>query len=193
MKKIFQLLTISALFLMSLTLSAQEFVKGTKMLSIGIGAGDRYYGSGFNMIIPPLQANLDIGVSEKLGIGYIGVGGLIAYSASRYGYDNWWGRYERRYSNLTIGFRGSYHFALDVKGLDLYAGLMIGYNIASYKETFPPNYDKNYRYYNYDRTYGGVLGGLFAGARYMFNDKFGIYGELGYTVSVLSVGVTFKF
>lgn len=197
MKKIFQLFTITALFtVLSLNAYSQEFVKGTKMLSFGLGLGDRYLGSGYNMVVPPIQANFDYGITDKLGIGHIGIGGLIGFSANRYRWRNGFffnDDFEYRYTNLTIAARGTYHFVLDVKGLDLYGGVILGYNISSVKVNYPAGYVKNGFYGEYENSYGGPIGGLFGGARYMFNDKFGIYGELGYAVSYLNVGVTFKF
>ncbi|HEX8547374.1 MAG TPA: hypothetical protein VF691_10465, partial [Cytophagaceae bacterium] len=191
MKKTFQLFTITALLsVFSFNAFSQEFVKGTKMLSFGLGVGDRYLGSGYNMVIPPLQANFDYGITDKLGVGHIGIGGLVGFSANRYSYRNnffYKDDFEYRYTNFTVAARGTYHFVLDVKGLDLYGGVMLGFNVSSVKTTYPVGYDKNLYYgREFEQKHGGIVSGLFAGARYMFNDKFGVYGELGYTVSLLS-------
>ena len=40
---------------------------------------------------------------------------------------------------------------------------------------------------------GGVVFSAFGGCRYRFNDHVGIYGELGYGISYLNIGVNFKF
>jgi hypothetical protein len=35
--------------------------------------------------------------------------------------------------------------------------------------------------------------GAYIGARWFFTDKFAVYSELGYLISVFNVGITFKF
>jgi hypothetical protein len=36
------------------------------------------------------------------------------------------------------------------------------------------------------------FGGAYAGARWFFNDNIAVYAEVGYLISVLNFGVTFK-
>ena len=83
--------------------------------------------------------------------------------------------------------RGAYHFHgfETVPQLDPYAGLMLGYNIASYSATGG---------YSGPNNFGGGLGySFFLGARWFFTDNIAAFVELGYGVSVLNAGVSFKF
>ena len=77
------ILAITILSLSQTSSYGQEFVKGTKMLSFGVGLGSPGWGYGYNMVVPPLQANFDYGITDKVGIGYIGIGGLVGFSSSR--------------------------------------------------------------------------------------------------------------
>ena len=190
-----KLLLLAIIGMICTATQAQVFQKGTKMLSFGIGLGDRYIGSGYSIVVPPLQANFDLGITNKIGIGYIGIGGIIGYSINRYDYNYAFYNYNYRYtySNLTIASRGTYHFDLDIDKLDLYAGIIIGVNISSVSEKYTGNGKPVPGYvYNPD-GHGGLVAGPFAGARYMFSENFGAYSELGYAVSILTVGVSFKF
>jgi len=38
----------------------------------------------------------------------------------------------------------------------------------------------------------GICYSAFVGARYHFNDKFAAYGEIGYGISALELGISFK-
>lgn len=191
--------TFIALFFfitVAITSHGQVFVKGTKMLSAGIGLGDRYLIlSGYNMVVPPLQLNFDYGITEKLGIGYIGVGGLLSYSVNRYDYSNSIFNYNYRYTytNITIASRATYHFDLGIEKVDLYAGAILGFNIASRSETYTGNGIPASNFSLDPPGNGGLVVGPFAGARYMFNEHFGAYSELGYTVSIFTLGLTYKF
>ncbi len=180
----------------SITSYGQVFQKGTKMLSAGIGLGDRYLIlSGYNMVVPPLQLNFDYGITEKLGIGYIGVGGLLSYSVNRYNFSNsnFNYYYKYTYTNFTIATRATYHFDLGIEKVDLYAGAILGFNIASRSETYTGKGTPASNFYLDPPGNGGLVAGPFAGARYMFNENFGAYSELGYTVSIFTLGATYKF
>ena len=92
-----------------------------------------------------------------------------------------------------MGLRGAYHFNEFVKidKLDLYAGLMLGYNIAS--ETFSSTDPSRTNIAYYGSSYGGFAYSFFGGARYRFTDNIGVFGELGYGISILNIGLNIKF
>ncbi len=92
-----------------------------------------------------------------------------------------------KYSNIIIGVRGSFHYPF-VDKLDTYAGILLGYNIASSKEfgTTIPGWDYSY-------SAGGVVYSGYIGARYYIKDAFALMAELGYGISYLTLGVALKF
>jgi hypothetical protein len=175
-KKTFVWIALIALSLVSFGAHAQEiFQKGTKVVNAGIGIGSYI----------PVEASFDYGIIDGLikgENGAIGVGGYLSWyghSDSFEPYGSW------RYNNILIGARGTFHYQF-VKKLDTYAGLMLGYDIASSR------WDGD--------AYDGVAASasafgfsLFAGARYYFKPTIGVYGELGYGVAYLSGGVALKF
>jgi hypothetical protein len=81
---------------------------------------------------------------------------------------------------LDIGVRGSYHFGkllkVNNKKFDPYAGALLGL----------ANRSSDYRGDTWVRP------GIFAGARYYFSRNFGAYGEAGYGVHAITLGMTFK-
>lgn len=184
---------------------AQSFDKGTTAINLGLGlGGSRYsYLSSYNdnySVSPTFNASVEHGVGY-LGDGVVGLGGFFGQRSVGYEYTSQVGsttyNYDRKWTNTVVGLRGSFHYN-DWHGndkLDLYAGLMLGYNIGGYK-------DKSTRTTNgvtttYDETnrnnYSFVTYSTYVGGRYFFTEKIGAYLELGWGVSAINLGATLKF
>jgi hypothetical protein len=191
MKKTLAIFT--SLMITSFALFAQDdgaFSKGTGVFNLGVGFGDVYWGGSYTSSFPVSPTLVfDYALTDKLGIGNIGVGATVAYSAVKY--SNGDGTYAH-YNGVLIGARGSYHFIIpngSIKNkLDPYAGIMLGFVVTNYSN---PNY--------VGTPFGGGKSsgfqpGIFAGAHYYFTGHFGVHGELGYNgFSILVIGITLKF
>lgn len=179
MKKILVLLLVVCFSITQLVAQESTFVKGDKVLNLGIGLGSTYYSSYYSSSIPALSASFEVGVADNIfEKGVIGVGGYIGYSASKYA--NYW-----KTSNIVVGARGTFHYPL-VNKLDTYTGLLLGYNIASTKY-----YDSYLGGFNASSS--SIASAWFVGARYYFSESFAGMAELGYGVSYLTLGVSLKF
>jgi hypothetical protein len=171
---------------------AQVFEQGSGNLNFGIGFGSPFIFASSKSTLPPISASYEYGVTEK-----IGVGGLIGYTASSYEFQtlnldpnssSLYTNIKTTYSYLIIGARGNYHFVNKDK-IDVYAGAMLGYNVASAKTKETPDDP----FYNYDTgSIGGFAIGGHLGLRYMFSDKIGAFTEVGYNVGYFNLGVTVK-
>lgn len=173
------LFTVAVAFAIT-QMSAQEstFVKGDKVLNLGIGFGSTYYGSYYTSHTPAISASFEVGVKDGvIDKGSIGVGGYVGFASA-----NWENYYKT--TNIMIGARGSFHYPL-VNKLDTYTGLILGYNIFNYK------YESSYA--GETGSTGNVVLAWYAGAKYYFSDKFAAFGEIGYGISYLTLGVAFKF
>lgn len=176
MKKIFAL--TFALFAATLVAPAfaQSYQKSDNMLNAGIGLA-AYTAGG-----------LPIGVSFEKGItDQISVGGFVDFA--RYGYNA--GGYKWNYTFIYAGARASYHLGelLNVGNakFDPYAGASLGFRSASYHDNsgYTADYVSPYN--------SGLFLGIHVGGRYLFSEKFGAFGEVGYGVSALKLGLTAKF
>lgn len=178
MKKNYSLFALLVCF--SIATQAQTFNKKDKFLNFGIGFGSVYGFTGSSSSVPALSGSFEIGVTDKIGIGRIGVGGIIGYSSYKYntGFSTTFSS-----NHILIGARGAYHFDVDVEKLDLYGGVMLGYNSVSYSD--------NLGIFNPGGS--ALVGGIFGGCRYLFSDKIGAFGELGYSIAWLNLGLTVKF
>ncbi|MGZ3864678.1 MAG: outer membrane beta-barrel protein [Bacteroidia bacterium] len=199
MKKII----LSLLVFASVATQAQSFEKGQLDFNVGMGLGNtfigygRYVGAGYAYTrMPVINASGEYGITDAVSIG-----GYLGYTSFKYSWtyndynpnNGTVGTYVDSYkwSFFILGARGSYHFGqfIKVDKLDCYAGLMTGYNIAkaTYTTTDP--------YHSSVYTVGGFGGfawSIYGGARYRFTDHIGVYGELGYGVSILNIGLNIK-
>lgn len=185
MKKISTSLLAVIFVVANLTAQEPVFLKGSKVLNLGIGLGSTLYsGTYYKSQVPPVSASLEIGVVDNiLEKGVVGVGPYIGYTSYKYEYMDWgW-----KYSNIIIGVRGNFHYPL-VDKLDTYTGLLLGYNISSSREFGDPVPGWDYSY-----TAGGVAYSWFVGARYYIRETFALMGELGYGISYLNLGVALNF
>ena len=157
-----------------------NFTQGQIDVNAGIGLLRTFY-SGHRSAVPPVSVSVEYGITDK-----ISVGGFFGYTSTK---DRLW--YDAndyaRYSFTIVGVRGSYHLNLWDR-MDTYAGLMLGYNIASVKyDTDNPYLD------NYAAASSGLALSAYVGGRYMLTEKIGAFAELGYGISVLNLGVNVRF
>lgn len=177
MKKLLAVLIVVTFSFAQLVAQEATFVKGTKVLNLGIGLGSTYYGGLYGSHSPALSGSFEVGIKDDvLEKGSIGIGGYVGYSSAKYA-DYW------KTSNILIGARGSFHYPL-VDKLDTYTGLLLGYNIFS---------TKYYTTFTVGGSSSAVALAWFAGARYYFTDKFAGMAEVGYGIAYLTLGVSLKF
>ncbi|MES2690630.1 MAG: outer membrane beta-barrel protein [Bacteroidota bacterium] len=161
--------------------NAQVYEQGKGQLNVGLGIGSTLTATGFNTTIPPIGVSYEYGFHEN-----ISGGAYLGYSGADYEFAG----YKWTYSYIIVGARGSWHFDfLDSDKLDPYAGLLLGYNIASVSVEKPAGAT----YTPPVATAGGVVIGGHLGMRYHFNEKLGAFAELGYGIAFLQLGVTAKF
>lgn len=156
--------------------SAQPaFKKTDKLLNLGIGLGNPFWGSGYSasLSVNP-TITFEAGVSNK-----ISVGGTVSYSSSKLDL------FDFKYNGIYIGGRGSYHFDISNKNIDVYAGAGLGYIIVSVSSKSAG-------------TIGSAASGIgytaLGGGKYYIGKKTAVYAELGYgSFSILNAGISFKF
>lgn len=187
MKKYLLIFTMSLLGFCA-TIQAQDeggFTKGSVDFNIGVGIGATFYDGTAKASLPPIGASLEFGITEK-----ISVGGYIGYSSatSEFSFVDFTGSgtttYDWTYSYTIVGVRGSYHFAVNNSKLDPYAGVMLGYNVASVDLD---------GFGGASPSVGGLAYSAYLGARYRFSEKIGVFAELGYGIAYLQLGLNVKF
>jgi hypothetical protein len=176
---------LSLLAFSSLQVNSQSFAVGDKDVNLGIGFGATWYsGVGYKSTIPPISASFDLGFKDDIGPGVLGIGGYLGFSSYKWEYSYLY-TYGYKYTTIILGARGTYHMQF-IDKLDTYGGLLLGFRIVSSKYYGDTGYSYS----------GGAGSGLaysfFVGGRYYLADNIAVFGELGYGIAYLTLGVTFK-
>ena len=191
MKKIPLIILIFTL--LTQNIRAQEttatFAKKDNVLGVGFGIGGVYGVSGFSSQSPAFGVQYDRGIVELGMGGVIGVGGFVGYKSivNKFTYNG--DILKDKWNILIIGARGTFHYDLfEVPNLDTYAGTMIAFHVVNKKEDYPTTL-----FVSTTSHTSAVYASIFAGAKYYFTPHVAAFGELGYGVSWLTLGVAFKF
>lgn len=194
----FRLTLFASLVMLSLTtLNAQktQFKKGDLDLALGLGILPTFVVDGAKVQVPPVSLRLGYRVSDNFSLS-----AFTAYSSSSQVQPDILTDNTVRVENdfLMVGIRAAAH-ASRIENWDIYGGFSLGYNIPMVEKTlivaedaeptrddFDPH--RHTRQAENNFTFSG-----FVGATYFFKEKnLGVFGELGYGVSILNVGVNFK-
>lgn len=175
MKNIFKFLCVVVLVFSATFASGQaRYDKGDFLVNAGVGLG-YYYAGGVPLLLSGEWAVNDV----------FTVGPYFGYTSYSYNWG-WGGKW--KYTFIDIGVRGSYHFSelfeITNDKVDIYGGAFLGFLLSSYSGDAFSGYSDPYG--------GGLRLGIHAGARYFFSEKVAGFGELGYGLAPLSLGLTFK-
>jgi hypothetical protein len=147
-------------------MSAQEptFVKGDKVVNVGVGIGSVFNsGTYYTTLIPPLAGS---------------VGPYLGFAAHKYVFSqNGW-----RYSSFILGARGNFHYPL-VDKLDTYTGLLLAYRVVTATDIGNPTGNPSSSVFTWS---------WYVGARYYFKERLAAMAELGYGISYLNIGIAYK-
>jgi hypothetical protein len=170
--------------------NAQSFENGDNVLSAGLGLGSSLGGYTYSSQTPGISIQFEHGNWDIGGPGVISLGGYLGYKSYSYGYAYPGYSYNQKWSYTIIGLRSAYHYnGIDNKNLDVYGGVMLSYNILSYKySSSDPKFD-----YLYHGNYGSEVGlSIYLGGRYYFTDNVAGFLEVGYGISIFTIGAAFK-
>lgn len=170
MKKIIITLVIACASLLSFNANAQStaLLKGDNIISATIGFGSVTLN---NIGVPPISVSYEKIVHEFGNSWRIGVGGFA-------------GLFTQKYENThniggTICAQSNIHFC-PTDHWDIYAGLGLGYVGSTVKNS------------TVTLSVGAFAWSPMLGARYFFNEKFGLNLQLG-GLGIGNVGVSIKF
>lgn len=190
MKKLYKqsvLIIAIAIVAANTTVNAQTFKNGDMVGNLGVGFG--WYGYGYGATsLPAISLSLEKGITDLENIGPLSIGGIVGFKHASYAWNSSFSDFS--WNDIIIAARGAIHYDLfKVSKLDTYGGVALGVRLESYSYytyTLLGNYEKAHTNY----THG--LFALYVGGRYFFSDKFAAFGELGYGLGYLTLGLSFK-
>lgn len=157
--------------------------KGDKLINIGIALVQQnniqvewYYSE--KLTLPSFPVSFEYVIKDNLfkGSGALGLGGVLEYTSLQINNG------KDKHSRFILGARGYLHYAF-VEKLDTYAGVTLAYRGDAYKyesESIPNISD------------GSLMLNAFVGGRYFFTDRFAGMAEVGWGISIVTIGVCFK-
>ncbi|HAP68953.1 MAG TPA: hypothetical protein DCR04_04390 [Flavobacteriales bacterium] len=173
--------------------TAQAWTKYTKLISVGLCAGNYYYlgttraaffgptTGRYNPVTGQISVEGEFGVHE-----YIGVGFNAGFGGARSGTFGVKGSL-----NVPVGVLANFHFYqliedltgtnLHAEAIDVFVGVSIGtgLGVISYNNVS-------------DQVVPLVFGGAHVGARWYFSPNIGLSGQFGFGKSLVDLGVVFK-
>ena len=182
MKNIF--ITAALVFISSSTF-AQTFSKDSVHFNFGVGIGWPYeFEEEYDKLwsLPAFTASIEKGFFSFDSIGSISVGVSTSYKY----FENKRNNKVAQWNNFLIGAMARFNFYfLNDKKLIPYIGVFGGINTIKFKDNF---YAKSN---DYPTNYNGIfpIAYVFAGVKYISKPTFGIYGEVSYGFTYLTLGI----
>ncbi|MGP8215516.1 MAG: hypothetical protein ACLQQ4_08130 [Bacteroidia bacterium] len=173
-----------------------EFMKGTNIISTGIGINSfyNYWGDGYYET-PNFVLTFENGTFGNVGPGTISLGGLFSYQDINENFTGTNGyHYYGNWAYWALSFRSAYHLIVPgAPKFDPYAGVMLGYYF--FNQTFSTN-NPDYTppdspiYTTTPPNYFALS--MYVGARYFLSNTVGIWGEFGSGYTPFTFGASFK-
>jgi Outer membrane protein beta-barrel domain len=189
MKKIL-LSTLGLICAMSLAAQRAPYETGTTLVHAGLGFFSTIYTTSHS---PSYNIGFERGIT-KIGPGTIGIGAVGNFQTSSFNYYNIssttdYLNYDMK--SYTFDVRGTYHPSFfPSKIIDVYGGFALGFNIIN-KNVTPIGFPTNT---NIDLGPKSDLHfALLAGFRVYIKPKIGLFGEAGYDISPIKLGLVAKF
>lgn len=176
-----------------------QIQKGESVASANIGLGNSVFPS--MGALPPLSLEYERGVVEGLfGVDGLdlGVGGVLSYTRAKQDMSAQaaplgLNKVGYKYSDFVVGAKASFHYDFfDLDQLDTYAAIVLGWEVASAKTYGDWGAYSEY-FDNLKYSAGGFHYGISVGARWWFTEAIAANLELGYGLSYLKIGVSYKF
>mgnify|MGYP000501124423 CR=1 FL=1 len=183
------------------------FDENTHIINLGVGFGSRSYhsiyrGAGYAYgRTPAFSLTYEQAYPKKLGPGYLGIGAYLGFQHeySKYDYSYYDNSFylntyysHHKWNYYMVAARGVYHWdVLNAHNAEVYAGVIVGlrFQVHSYETNDPGKKDP----YTYSRSFAYPAYSAFAGARWYFIKNVGLFAEVGYGISYLTGGFSFKF
>lgn len=178
---IIKTLTALSLVLFAFSAMAQgQLSKGNAILQGGIALGSSS-AAYTTSEIPLINVTYEKGIKDNFGNGSLSVGGTVGFKSGK---SNGFG-VDWNYNYMAIAARASWHpYFIKSEKVDAYTGLSLGYHRVAVNTT---------RDFEVNASSAEVVLAFHVGARYHINENLAAFGELGYGLGFLNVGIAYKF
>ncbi len=187
--KIRNLLLLSTM-LLSITQGKGQCPKNNAQffeVAVGVGVVPTFVKDQLQTDIPPVSAGFDYQINERFSVGSR-IGITKVTSAADLLDDGNYEQFKNRF--FMAGLRFSVHSRY-FEHWDLYGGMNIAYTISKIS-VVKGNVALLEKHLNFGEVSGRFMSSAFIGAKFEMKPKTALFGEIGYGVSLFSLGVTRK-
>lgn len=163
------------------------FGKGQVDLQAAVGLFPTYVADKPESILPPLQVSMRWLVSKQVSLGVF-AGYSVSRSKEKLLFDSMRGRWDNQ--TLFLGIENGFHYT-KMDNWDLYSGLTLLYQHLR-METDNPEFKKAMAHSGIREQRGRMSLTAFVGARYALSSHYSVFTELGYSSSILKVGMGYR-
>lgn len=184
MKKVYQLSLVLLLSFCFQTLYAQSKVD----VNFGIGAFPTFAKDKGKVMLLPLTLNASYKLTSKFSLGLY-MGHSVTETNREFLNDGVFTQWKNHFS--TVGIRAAAHTD-KLYNWDIYGGMSLSYNYSKI-EMMEGNMDEMAKHMGIKPKSGKIAASGFLGTRYAFTEMIGLYGELGFGISILTFGCSLRF
>lgn len=183
MKKVYQLSLFVILSIGFQTLHAQ----GKLDVNFGVGALPTFAKDKGKVLVVPLTMNATYKLTNKFSLGVYA--GHSATETNRELFnDGVLSQWQNHFT--TVGIRAAAHSS-NQYNWEIYGGMTVSYNYSRIK-MMEGDLDQMAKHMGIKSHSGKVAASAFLGTRYAVTDKLGMYGEVGFGISILTFGVSLR-
>lgn len=183
MKNVFSLSLLFCLFVGSQTVYAQ----GKVDINLGIGAFPTFAKDKGKVMLLPLTLNAAYKLTSKFSLGTY-VGHSVTKTNREILNDGVLSQWKNHFT--TVGIRAAAHTD-KLYNWDIYGGMSLSYNYSRI-EMVDGSMDKMTKHMGIKPKSGKVAASGFLGTRYAVTENMGLYGELGFGISILTFGFSLR-
>ena len=179
---------VALLIITSQTSFAQQWKKQRSNVDFRVGLLPTFSKDDGEVKVLPLSLNYDYRIAEKISLGAF-LGYSVTETERQEISDGMIAQWRNRLT--IIGIRAAAH-TNKFEDWDIYGGFSIGYNLTRL-ETLAGDAAEIRKHKKLPESSGKMTMSGFIGGRYSLTDQVGISGEIGFGISLASIGVSYKF
>ncbi|PSR12922.1 MAG: hypothetical protein DA408_19305 [Bacteroidetes bacterium] len=194
MKKYSLFLLLLLVALLNLPAQQVKFKPGQLQANLGIGLVPTYPADATITLVPPVSVSADVYLSPNLFLG-----AYVGYSEAKGETTFVNAGITEQYHNATylVGLRTGIQ-SNDLDGWRVYGGFLTGASLPKVTKTIeflPGEIERADDLPSFTRPTAprSLVFSGFVGTRRYLNDHLSVYGELGFGISLVNLGISFKF
>ena len=165
-----------------------SYAQGNFDLSFGVGAFPTFAKDKGKVLVLPLSLNFDYKINKNFSLGLY-TGYSVTETDREVINDGEVAQWQNKYS--VYGIRAAAHTD-KLDNWDIYGGMTLSYN-HSRIDVIEGSKEKLEEHMGIKESSGKVSASGFVGARYSITKNLGVYTEVGFGISLLTAGVSYRF